>query len=416
MKLELPYGTEKISAMIPDNRVEILSVPESDRMPEEIIIRKAFPHPEASRKFEAFLSNAREILIIVNDADRDNPTPFVLNYLVPFLEKVNVKFLIATGAHPLPNEQDLQKIFGTHLGQFRKVIQIHQASASNQCVFLGRTQKGTEVKLNRLVVESEKLLIIGSVEPHYFAGFTGGRKAFLPGCAAYETIEQNHKWALDPNAQVLHLKENPVHEDMEDVLKFLKGKSIFSIQTVFDRNGKLASAFAGDLEETFLKGVEASLDLHTATVSESADIVIGSVTPPLDVNFYQAHKAHENLKHIIRPGGIFILVAPCQKGIGNNVFARLLSAHSDPQKVVEEVHRNYRLGFHKSVRIAEFVQQAQFWAVTELDPKVVNPLFIRPFRDLQTAIDEALKQKPNGKIVVVSSAGTTVPILNMETQ
>lgn len=412
MKLELPYGTEKISAIVPDHQVEkILSMPNSDRMEEELIIRHAFQHPEASKKFEAFLSNAHEILIIVNDADRDNPTPFVLDYIVPFLEKRPIQFLIATGTHPYPTEKDLQKIFGNHLTRFNTMIEIHQATALENCVFVGRTQRGTEVKLNRLVVEANHILVIGSVEPHYFAGFTGGRKAFLPGCSAYETVEQNHKLALNPNAQVLRLKGNPVHEDMEEVLKFLRGKSIFSIQTVFDRNGKLTYAFAGDLEETFLQGVKASLKIHTVPVAEPGDIVIGSVSPPLDVNLYQAHKAHENVKEIIREGGIFILVAPCKNGIGNDAFARLLRMYSDPQKVIEEVHQNYRLGFHKSARIAEFVQRAQFWAVSELDPELVRSLFIRPFPNLQSAIDEALKQKPNGKIVVVSSAGTTVPIL-----
>lgn len=417
MRFELPYGTKKISAIVPEDRVvEILSTENFACMAEKILIRKAFQHPEASKKFEAFLSNAREILVIVNDADRDNPTPFVLDYIAPFLEKRQVKFLIATGAHPLPTEQDLTKIFGPHLARFRNAICIHQAKTVNDCVFVGQTQRGTEVKLNRLVIEVKNILIIGSVEPHYFAGFTGGRKVFLPGCSAYDTIEQNHKLTLDSNAQVLRLKGNPVHEDMEEVLKFLKGKSIFSVQAVFDRNGKLAFVFAGDLEETFLQGVEASLRIHTVSVSEPADIVIGCVTPPLDINLYQAHKAHENLKGIIRPEGIFILVASCQKGIGNETFALLLSKYSNPQKVVKEVHKNYRLGFHKSARIAEFVQHAQFWAVSELEPERVKSLFIRPFRDLQSAIDEALKQKPNGKIMVVPAAGITVPILNKKPQ
>jgi len=416
MRLELPYGNRTISAMVPEDRgMTILSSPNAGMMEEKYIIPNAFQHPEASKKFEAFLLNAQKILIIVNDADRDNPTPFVLDYILPFLEKIHVEFLIATGTHPVPSESDLQKIFGSHLSRFRKHIHIHQATQLHECLFVGRTRRGTEVKLNRRVVEAEKILVIGSVEPHYFAGFTGGRKAFLPGCAAFHSVEQNHRLALDPNAQVLRLKGNPVHEDMEEILDFLRGKSIFSVQTVFDRNGKLAFAFAGDLEETFYQGVEASKKIHTVRVPEPADIVIGAVIPPLDVNFYQAHKAHENLKGVIRPGGIFILVAPCPKGIGNDAFARLLSAYSDPKQVVKEVHQNYRLGFHKSVRIAEFVQNAQFWAVTEMDPEMLQSLFIRPFPDLQSAMDEALKQKSNGKILVVPSAGTTVPILEKGT-
>jgi nickel-dependent lactate racemase len=247
------------------------------------------------------------------------------------------------------------------------------------------------------------------VEPHYFAGFTGGRKSFVPGCASFETIEANHRHALEPGAQVLALEGNPVHDDLVDAFRCLGPKPLFTLQAVFDRGGRIRAAFAGGFEAAFRRAVEASRAEHCVAVPGPADVVVAAVAPPLDVNLYQAHKAAENARPVLAPGGIFILVAPCRQGVGNDAFVRLLSSESDPRRVEAAARAGYRLGYHKSARIASFVQTAQFWAVTDLPADVLRPLFIRPFAGVQEALDEALRQKPQGRFLIVQSAGTTVP-------
>jgi len=124
--------------------------------------------------------------------------------------------------------------------------------------------------INRLGMEAHKIVIISSVEPHYFAGYTGGRKSFLPGIASYKTIEQNHKLALKPGAKALALKGNPVHEDMEEAINLIQDKGIFCILTVLDRNENMYAATAGDIHESF-----------NAAISKAHEVMInGSLTVP----------------------------------------------------------------------------------------------------------------------------------------
>jgi nickel-dependent lactate racemase len=270
----------------------------------------------------------------------------------------------------------LRFLFGRHFDARRERIEVHDARKGSDIVFAGTTPAGTAVRFNRRVMDARRLVTVGTVEPHYFAGFTGGRKAFLPGCAAYETVEANHRFALDAGSMTCILEGNPVHEDMQSAAALLGGKSIFSIQTVLDGDDRIVAAFAGEPESAFRMAVEASRKVYCVTVPGQADIVIGSVAPPLDADLYQAHKALENAKPAVKRGGIFILAAACVRGPGNDAFVRFLSSEARPADVLAKAREGYRLGYHKSARIAEFVLHSQCWAVTAMDPSVIRSVCI----------------------------------------
>jgi len=410
MHLEFPYGDRILPVDVDDNRVVAVLSP--NRVPsggEAELISGAILHPVASKSFEAFLLGAEDVLFVVNDATRPSPLERILDTVSPALKNKRVRFLVATGTHPPPDERDLRRLFGRHLESHRELIAIHDAKNESDMEFVGTTRFGTAVGLNRRIMDAQKCIVIGTVEPHYFAGFTGGRKSFLPGCAAYATVESNHRFALDPGSMTCALEGNPVHEDMQAAAEMLGDKSVFSIQTVLDGYNRIVAAFAGDLDSTFRMAVGESRKVYCVPVPASAEIVVGSVSPPLDADLYQAHKALENAKPAVKKGGIFILAAACPHGPGNDAFVRVLSSEKRPEDVLGKVQKEYKLGYHKSARIAEFVLHSQCWAVTGLDPAIPRSMFMRPFAGLQAAVDAAVAQKPDGKILFIRSAGTVVP-------
>jgi nickel-dependent lactate racemase len=223
MDIQVPYGISHIPLQIPDH--SLLGVFHSNAVEigsEEETVLHAIEHPLDSPTFPDFVKDARDILIIVNDATRPTPTAKVLEIIHDQIIDVNASFIIATGNHRGPTEEEFEFIFGDLYETYRDRIHVHDASKEDDMVFLGTCISGTEMHINRLGVEAHKLVVISSVEPHYFAGYTGGRKSFLPGIASYRTIEQNHKNAILPEARLLGLKGNPVHEDMIDALNVIK--------------------------------------------------------------------------------------------------------------------------------------------------------------------------------------------------
>lgn len=264
--------------------------------------------------------------------------------------------------------------------------------------------------LNRRGWEAERILVIGSVEPHYFAGYTGGRKAFLPGIAGYKTIEQNHKLALSSKARSLALHGNPVHEDMIDAIKTLSGKSIFSIMSVLDKSHSIYGVTAGDIFGAFDAAVAYAEKLFVADVPEKADIVITCAKPPMDIDLYQSQKAIDNARLVVSEGGILILVSSCRDGVGEEAFHRLLSSCNTPEEVIEKISGEFKLGYHKAAKLAEVFLCSEVWGFTELADETLSGVFIKPIKDLQRAIDAAIGIKgKEARIVIMPDGSVTVP-------
>ncbi|MCP4672877.1 MAG: DUF2088 domain-containing protein, partial [Desulfobacula sp.] len=214
MKIDVPYDKEgSMSAVINDDiNVKFLEANDVEIGDEDKNIQAAINAPINSKNFKEFLSDAKKVLVIVNDATRPTPTKKILEFIFDDLKQTDFNFIIATGAHRGPSQEEYLQIFGSFYEQIKKRIIVHDARADEDMVYLGDSSNGTQMYVNKAGVEADKIIIISSVEPHYFAGYTGGRKSFLPGIAGYKTIEQNHKLALVPEAKSLALEGNPVHE------------------------------------------------------------------------------------------------------------------------------------------------------------------------------------------------------------
>ena len=414
MKLQVPYGKGgTLEAEIDEQCVLGIIEPNEVEIGDETeVIRQALAHPVGSPSLKEFLKGARDVLFIVNDPTRPTPTARIIDMIQDDIAGHKVSFIVATGIHRAPTEEEYIQIFSEkYYKKYKDCIHSHDAKR-DEMVYLGTSKNGTEMRVNRRGVDAHKIVIISSVEPHYFAGYTGGRKSFLPGIASFETIEQNHKLALKPEACALKLKGNPVHEDMIDALSTVK-KEIFTISTVLDKNHRIYAATAGDIFKSMEQAVSKAEEVFVAKIPQKADIVVSVVKFPSDIDLYQAQKGIDNSKHALKEGGILLLVAKCRMGIGEESFVRLLSSACSPKDALDRIEKKFVVGYHKAAKMAEVGLWAQTWAVTDLEPQLLEKIFIRPFSSLQEALDAARKEKgKDAKVLILLDGSLTIPYVS----
>ena len=410
MLIDVKYGKDGVQKVdIPDSNYVGTFYPKDVECgnPDEVI-NAAIDDPIGYGSMDEFLEGGEDIVFIVNDGTRPTPTAKVLDALSKRMDLRKARYLIATGTHRDMTPEEYDFVFGSHYEELKDRIICHNAKTS-ECVNLGTSKNGTPMEVNKIAVDADRLVIITSVEPHYFAGYTGGRKSFLPGVASYRTIETNHKLAMSKEAQSLVLEGNPVHEDMMDALEVVKGKKIFSIQMVLDRHQNIYKVAAGDLNPAFDRAVKWANEVFSVPIPQKADVVISVAPYPMDVDLYQSQKALDNGKWALKEGGKIIMFSKCREGVGNAAFLKQLSTSKDPSKVLENLRAEYKLGYHKAAKMAEIATWASIWAVTDLDDELLSNANIRPFPTVADAVAEALRENPDAKVIVLMDGSVTIP-------
>ena len=240
-KVEIPYGEKVEEVIVEERNLAGILKPNIVKVENEHqTIRDSVNNPLNSKSFEEFLRSSDDVLCVVNDGTRPTPTHKIIDALYDKIEDKRFNFIIATGTHREPTVDEFKYIFGDFYSKFKDRIFVHKAEKTEDMIYLGKTGLGTEVWINHIAVDAKNILTINSVEPHYFTGYTGGRKSIIPGLAAYRTVEQNHSFALDRRAQPCALQGNPLHEDLMDAVKiYRQGRNLFSIQTVLDREQRI---------------------------------------------------------------------------------------------------------------------------------------------------------------------------------
>ena len=350
-----------------------------------------------------FLIGKQNIVIIVNDATRNTRTDLVLSLLKPYIFNLQFTVLIATGTHPSPTDDEMMKILGTELEWIKPYVKIHDSS-NDAMIYCGKTSFNNEILLNNIITGKDAIITINSVEPHYFAGFTGGRKSIVPGIASYQTIEKNHSLAMCKNAIICRLEGNPVNKDFEEAVSFLT-QPIFSIQLVQNAKNEMIDLFCGDLNESFKNATELAKNIYQIPIKTRYDVIIAEVESPFDETFYQAHKALENSKSVLNKKGIFILLACCKYGIGNSKFVTYLQQYCSNSNRLSE---NYRLGLHKSYKIFQFLQKHTLWLVSNEKPFDIKHPNFHQTTFLQEAIDYCIRKCSNS-FLHIKMAATTIP-------
>jgi len=284
---------------------------------EENLILTAINYPIESKSLKDFIDENESFLVIVNDHARPTPTPKILKHVMPLLRGKRFGFVVACGTHDPPSEEDLRElILGEFYDELREDLVIHK-SKSGDFIDFGKTSRGTPILVNKIAEEYKAFIPINSIEPHYFAGYTGGRKSFIPGISSYDTIEANHSMALLEETKIMALKDNPLHEDFEEgVRTILEGRPTFAINVVLDGDHNIVGAFGGDIFKQLYEGAKLAKEIYSPVVEKTPDVLISVVHSPFDQNLYQAQKGFENCLLAVKPRGIMILVASCYDGIG----------------------------------------------------------------------------------------------------
>ncbi len=406
MKITVHYCDGQGDLAIPDScSVDLFGLPEDRLQP--LDEQHWFNTGALPEKLKLFLDGDRELLIVVNDHFRPTPTAHVLDVLEPHLDLDRTTFLVATALHSAPNERELSKIFGGRLDRIKDRVHVHNAFADDQLYEFGSGK--SKVRLNKLLNQHQRILTIGSVEPHYFAGFTGGRKIFLPGCASFADTRANHARAVSDESQPLATKGNPVWEDIQARTECLLEKDQFSIQVVASHQGTVLCAACGRWDEAFASASRFLSDNFAHRVDERYDIVVSVVYPPLDRNLYQLQKSYENVADVVRDGGTVLLISCCGDGIGDERFMKLAEAQAKGEKLESSNPEAAAMGIHKVVRTARLSERIDLWLVSILPPETLRYLPIAPKSDINGSINELIEKYGNNcRIAVLLDSASQV--------
>lgn len=422
MRLVLRYSPDPLEAELPwSDSITLLDIKSRATPPVSVDdVKEAIGHPIGmDHPLFAPVKPGDSVAFVVSDSFRRTGIHRVLPHLLAELERRGVDensvfFLFATGVHRAPTPKEQAHILGPDLyRRFADRAFSHNAWDENRLVKVGTTSRGTTVRVNRRLLECDRIYVTGTVVMHYFAGFGGGRKSILPGLSGADTISQNHSLNLDPavdrlnpNVRIGVLDGNPVAEDMQEGASFVPVDGI--INTVLDKTGEIAALFAGDIVAAHRAATDCAADLYCAALKEKADLVIASAGPVR--NFVQAHKALYNAYQAMKPGGRILFVAPCAEGLGGETFTKWLRL-GDRHAVFSALRRQSEINGQTALSTLEKAPSALF--VTEMSEADVRLLGGRKAPSLEKALDQLrMELPPHPAICFMPHAEYTVPILS----
>ena len=408
MLINIPYDSAVLDVDFPDGT--IILEPISPIIPDISVVREKII--AGFRKYDRQFAG-KTITIVVNDATRRLPTSRILDILMEIVPPSAMEIIVATGTHRSPTDSELDIILGNARNAFEGRIFVHDCRDDDSLVHLGYTSRGTPVDVNRKLVDSECLISVNSVEPHFFAGYTGGRKSLVPGLAGFSTTVLNHSHAKLEGAKSLNLHSNPVHQDLEEAVSFLRHIPHYSIQLVTSRSGEIVDVFCGELDDSFERAVPFARDIYSVKIGTKYDIVLAVGEYPLDINLYQLQKAQEHGAEAVRDNGILIVVGACNEGSGSDYFINLANDYPDPQSALSDKALNdNRYGIHKLVKTARRLRQIKVWYVTKLDDKIIRKVYYEPVKSVNAALSAALEiLGADASVAVLKDACFIVPVL-----
>ena len=281
--------------------------------------------------------------------------------------------------------------------------------------YFGQTTRGTPVLINKLLCDVDHVILTGTIVFHYFAGFGGGRKAILPGCAAMETIRMNHQWMMDDRVGLGITTGNPCYEDqVEGVERFAKGRDLFLFNAVLNAKHEFLRMYAGHWVKAHLEACKFVREVYGVPIPREADLVIVSCGGyPKDTNAYQMQKTMDNARIAVKKGGAVILVAECREGSGNQKFEDTCRRLGSYDAIVKELKEHFVMGANKAFAVTRNMQKAPYFLVSSLDPKLAKELM---FAGCVTTIEEALALvRPivgeHPSVILMPEGSLTVPLL-----
>lgn len=412
VKVSFGIGTRVQEAEIP--KENLLGVLHANALPAgltgEAEVRRALQEPIGAKRLRETVHAGERIVIVTSDITRPMPTKTVMPALLDELyaagiPKEDITLVFAIGSHRGHTAQEQRMLAGERAWAEIRCVD----SDPTDCVLLGQTVAGTPVEITRVVAEADRRICIGNVEYHYFAGYSGGAKAIMPGVSTRAAIQANHCMMVRPECCAGALETNPLRMDLEEAGDICGIDYIVNV--VLSEHKEVLFAAAGDVRAAHRAACRYLDQLYLKQLPQAADIVIVSQGgAPKDLNLYQTQKALDNARHAVRAGGIIILVGSCKEGLGEKTFEAWMTTSASPQAMIERIGRTFELGGHKAAAIAMTLQKASVWLVSDLPDDFVRSVFLTPKDSVQTALEDAFAALgENARVLAMPYGGSTLP-------
>ena len=412
MKIDFGFGTGIQTVEVPEkNLMGILMSNDVPRglMNEEEVAR-ALQEPIGTPRLKDIVKPGEKISIITSDITRPCPTWRIMPPLLDELYAAGCKaeditLVFALGSHRKHTTEEMLHLAGERAMKEIKCVD----TDPDDCVHIGVTDCGTPVDITRVVAEADRRICLGNIEYHYFAGYSGGAKAIMPGSSTPAAIQANHSMMVRNEACAGNLDTNPVRQDIEQAAA-MTGVD-FIVNVVLDEHKQIVRAVAGDLVKAHREGCTFLDSMYMKPIEKRADIVIVSQGgAPKDLNLYQTQKALDNAKHAVRAGGTIILIGSCKEGLGSKVFEEWLMAAASAHSMIERIGRQFQLGGHKAAAIAMVLENAEIYLVSDLEDDFVKRIFLKPAHSAQEALDKSFERLgPDATVLCMPYGGSTLP-------
>jgi nickel-dependent lactate racemase len=410
--ISFPYGKDSLSYDIPDSRLrgELVSRIHHYKaaMGQEDLVRDALEHPIGTPPLRVMAEGKKNVVIIASDHTRPVPSRIIIPQLLSEIRRGNpdseITILVATGCHRETNRAELESKFGPEIMDREKIV-VHDCDSPDM-VYLGKLPSGGDITLNKIAAGADLLVAEGFIEPHFFAGFSGGRKSVFPGIASRKAVVYNHnaEFIAHPAARTGIVEGNPIHIDMLYAAR--KVRLEFICNVVINAAKEVIYAVAGDCDLAHKAGREFLLD-NCRAASASADIVIATNGGyPLDQNIYQAVKGMTAAEATVKEGGVIIHLAKSEDGHGAPEFYKTFAEEKNLDRMLDTFMKtpreSTRVDQWQSQIFARVLKHARVIFISDAPDEMVRELHMIPAH----SIDEAVKMAE--EIVKDANASITV--------
>jgi len=415
-EIEFPCGERLLTAWLPTKNIAcILTREEAKGLANEWeAIINSLRAPIDCPPLRDCVKPNEKVVVIVTDNTRPCPDDRLLPPILAELEakvpRENITIIVALGLHPPLDKQELVKKLGRDIVEKYNVVN-HDV---NQTVYIGTTSRGTPVDINTKVIEADFRLSTGFIEPHFFAGFSGGRKSIAPGVFSVRSAYHNHGYQMieHPRARAGILKGNPIHEDLVEQARMAKLN--FIVNVLLNKQREITHVVAGNPVKAHEKGCQIERDVAGVKVAHKVDITITTNSgAPLDLDLYQTCKGIDTAAQITRDGGIIIIASACNAGVGPEAFRELHASVSSPKEVLQKIKREEPIGVQWENQILARTQlKNDIYLVSGLEDSVVREMMMTPISTIEEGLAKAFEVLGDyAEIAVIPEGPLVLPLL-----
>lgn len=417
--IEIPYGHSHIDCKVEnDNLKAVLHMNETkdnSNLSEADIVLNSFENPIESEKLTELSKGKKTAIVITNDHTRAMRSMITLPLILEEIRKnnpdINIKILIATGLHRPTTEEEMRSMFGDEIVDNEEII-VHDAFDDSMIVDAGVLPSGARLRINKLVMETDLLVTEGFIEPHFFAGFSGGRKSIMPGVCSYKTVVANHsyKFINNPNAKSGELDKNPINIDLIEASRIVGVD--YTLNVVLDKNKKIEAAFSGDIIKSHRVGCDYVMEQCKIEPVKGDIVITGNGGYPLDQNLYQTPKAVNTAVACSNKDAIIIMCAECSDQIGGEEFEKLMlmGTPKEIDEYLSKIDPEDTIPEQWCAQIySKILMKHKVILVTEgIEKELVEKMNFLHSKTIDEALDIAYREKGKDASVIVIPDGVRV--------